>query len=143
MLGGVGNSAADPVFVDPLGLDGIAGTLDDDLRPVSGSPVINVGDPAFDPTPIDTDLDGQPRLQGCRVDMGAYESSQVQQGGDFDGDEDIDLRDVASAQICFGKPGSMPEWSRACLCVFDLDSSGVVDLEDHAAFRLLLDGPYE
>jgi len=41
---GTGNINADPLFVDPLGMDGIAGTVDDDLRLKPGSPCINAGD---------------------------------------------------------------------------------------------------
>ncbi len=38
---GFGNIALDPLFRDPLGPDGIAGTLDDDLRLSPGSPCID------------------------------------------------------------------------------------------------------
>lgn len=70
----VGNIDADPLFVDVDGPDNLVGTIDDDLHLSPGSPCINTGDPAFVPAPGETDLDGQPRLLGGRVDMGAYES---------------------------------------------------------------------
>lgn len=41
------------------------------LRP--GSPAVNAGDPAFVPAPGETDIDGQPRIAGGRVDIGADE----------------------------------------------------------------------
>ncbi len=45
------------------------------LEPGTGSPVINAGDPAF--TSLGTDVRGMPRVQGGRVDMGAFESPGV------------------------------------------------------------------
>ena len=44
------------------------------------SPCINAGDPnsLFDPNdPNETDLDGEPRVQQCRVDMGADETGGI------------------------------------------------------------------
>ena len=46
--------------------------LGSDLIPTAGSPVINSGDPAF--TSAGTDVRGDARVQGGRVDMGAYET---------------------------------------------------------------------
>ncbi len=96
--GGVGIVNADPLFVDPLGPDGIPGTEDDDLRLRPGSPAIDAGDTTA--LPLDTfdldgdgnttewislDLAGNPRLLddpatvdtgvpgSAVVDMGAYE----------------------------------------------------------------------
>lgn len=60
---GPGNLDVDPLFQDPPG--------DYHLRKTS--PCVNAGDPAFVPGPDATDLDGQPRLSGARVDMGADE----------------------------------------------------------------------
>ena len=42
----MGNSSADPLFLDADGLDNIPGTEDDDLRLQSGSPAIDAGDNA-------------------------------------------------------------------------------------------------
>lgn len=58
---GEGNLGVDPLFA----LDGYH------LRPQS--PAIGAGDPAFVPVPSEVDIDGQPRLIGPRVDMGADE----------------------------------------------------------------------
>jgi predicted outer membrane repeat protein len=41
---GEGNIDADPLFVDPHGLDGIPGTADDDFRLSVGSPCVDAGD---------------------------------------------------------------------------------------------------
>jgi|GEM_PF-1100109 len=55
-MGGVGNSGLDPLFVDELGADMTAGTLDDDLRLSAGSPALDAGD--ADALPADIlDLD--------------------------------------------------------------------------------------
>ena len=60
---GVGNIDADPLFVDTNGWS--------NLRLQSSSPCINAGDNAYVTTA--TDLDGNPRIVGGTVDMGAYE----------------------------------------------------------------------
>ncbi len=83
---GAGNLEADPLFVDPDGADNIPGTPDDDLRLQRGSPAIDAGNNAFIPAdlldddgdgnttePAPFDRDGQLRLAGAAVDMGAYE----------------------------------------------------------------------
>lgn len=57
--GGVGNFSAEPLFVDASGPDGIAGTLDDDLRLQTGSPCIDAGNNAALPEDVfDVDADG-------------------------------------------------------------------------------------
>ena len=62
-LGGTGNIGTDPCFVDPLR---------DDCHLLANSPCINTGDPSYSGTD-ETDIDGQPRVIGGRVDMGADE----------------------------------------------------------------------
>ncbi len=77
---------ADPLFVDADGPDNIIGTVDDNARLQNGSPAINAGSNAALPRdeqdldndgdtaePLPLDLDGDPRVQGGMVDMGAYE----------------------------------------------------------------------
>jgi hypothetical protein len=74
------NINAQPRFASPLGVDGIAGTLDDNLHlkisPLS--PCIDKGRNSYNSTT--TDLDGDPRkVDGpdanatATIDMGAYE----------------------------------------------------------------------
>ncbi|MBX0327052.1 hypothetical protein K2Z83_05060 [Oscillochloris sp. ZM17-4] len=63
---GGGNLDTDPLFVD-------AGA--DNLRLLSGSPAIDVGNNAL--VIAATDLDGNPRIVGSAVDMGSYEYGRV------------------------------------------------------------------
>jgi hypothetical protein len=60
--GGVGNFTNDPLFVNEAG---------GDFHLQTNSPCINSGNNAYAPGP--TDLDGNPRIVGGTVDMGAYE----------------------------------------------------------------------
>lgn len=62
---GVGCVDVDPLFADSAG------------RLVPGSPCIDAGDNAAVPPGVTTDLDGNPRIAGGVVDMGAYESAYV------------------------------------------------------------------
>lgn len=57
---------ADPLLVSPATGDAHVG---------AGSPAINAGDPAFTAAPGEVDLDGQPRVNGPRVDCGADEAA--------------------------------------------------------------------
>lgn len=61
---GDGNIDADPKFIQP-GCD--------NLRLAHDSPCINAGSNALIPAGVTSDLDGNPRIQGGIVDMGAYE----------------------------------------------------------------------
>jgi hypothetical protein len=70
---GVGNINADPCFVDPDGDDNTVGTEDDNLRLSLDSLCIDTGDNTAVPPSVLTDLDGNPRIIGGTVDMGAYE----------------------------------------------------------------------
>ncbi|MBP7050725.1 MAG: PASTA domain-containing protein [Phycisphaerae bacterium] len=73
---GSGNIDADPLFKNP-GLFSIEGQwfFDDDGYTLRvGSPSINAGSNSLVPTGVTTDLDGNTRVQGSRVDQGAYES---------------------------------------------------------------------
>jgi len=70
---------ANPLFLDPDGVDNILGTIDDDLRLLPGSPAIDAGDNAHLPPEITTDLAGNPRIVDgdgdsiAVVDIGAFE----------------------------------------------------------------------
>ncbi|MCH7595912.1 MAG: hypothetical protein IID35_05060 [Planctomycetes bacterium] len=86
VLGGVGNSGADPMFVNPDGGDGQPGTADDDMRVASGSPAINAGNNTLIPQDladldddgntteiVPLDLYGSRRIASGVVDVGAAE----------------------------------------------------------------------
>jgi probable HAF family extracellular repeat protein/predicted outer membrane repeat protein len=62
---GLGNIAADPMFVNPGGVE--------NFRLAESSPCIDTGDPNYIPEPNETDFDGKPRIVGGRIDMGVYE----------------------------------------------------------------------
>ncbi|MFN8473725.1 MAG: choice-of-anchor Q domain-containing protein [Anaerolineae bacterium] len=67
------NLDADPLFVTPVTLPPPANTSGN-LRLGPGSPAIDVGDNnVANPSLPSTDLDGNPRIIGPKVDMGAYE----------------------------------------------------------------------
>ena len=61
---GRGNFDGDPLFADLAG---------GDYHLLDGSPCVNVGN-GYAPYLPDTDLDGLPRVQQCRIDVGAYET---------------------------------------------------------------------
>lgn len=65
-LPGTGNIDKDPLFA-----------FDDDYHIIPGSPCIDAGDPNFIPASNETDLDGNSRLSGDSVDMGAYEYNSL------------------------------------------------------------------
>jgi len=63
---GEGSIDADPCFVD---------AENGDYHLLASSPCIDAGDPNYIAEPNETDLDGNPRVIGGRIDMGAYEYS--------------------------------------------------------------------
>ncbi|MHC4528467.1 MAG: choice-of-anchor Q domain-containing protein, partial [Planctomycetota bacterium] len=72
-LGGTGNIADDPLFMEPDGPDSIVGTEDDNLRLWPGSACADAGENSAVPPSVVTDLDADPRITNGIVDMGAYE----------------------------------------------------------------------
>jgi hypothetical protein len=127
-IDGGGNIDDDPLFLDPNGVDGIAGTTDDDLRLSSGSPCIDAGDNTAVTEP--NDIDGLPRIVDgdcdgtATVDMGAHELDWLY-AGDFEGgDCDVDLGDFAvmaqSWQLDNPAIDIMPY----------LDPDGIIDIQE-------------
>ena len=145
---GPGNISADPMFVDPLGPDGWAGTEDDDLRLLPGSPCIDAGcnyGVPFDEFDLDgdgdtaeflpLDFDGNARFlddpatpdTGCGatavVDMGAFEFGDgdvvMPCVGDLDGDRIVGQSDLGLLLSAYG-----------LTAVGDLTCDGVTDQAD-------------
>jgi parallel beta-helix repeat protein len=130
---GEGNIDTDPLFVDPDGPDGNPNTWEDnDYRLSAGSPCIDAGDPNFVPDPNDRDMDGQWRVWDgdddgdWRVDMGADEFGS-HCPGDLDGDDDIDLTDLAILLTNYGAASGMTPADG------DSDLDADVDLADLSA----------
>jgi hypothetical protein len=127
---GLGNIDRDPLFID-------FATGDYHLR--RRSPCVNEGDPGFVSSMGETDIDGEPRVQGGFVDMGADETPYWD--GDVDHDGDVDPGDFAVLIECLAGPdigpSAPPPWTvEECLDAFDLDEDGDIDLRDFAEFRL-------
>ena len=96
---GLGNINLDPCFVD-LGYWDANGTpdyfrddfwVDGDYHLLPDSPCIDAGDPCYIAEPDETDLDGNPRVIGGRIDMGAYELAEPVVLLDFLAQNIIDL----------------------------------------------------
>jgi predicted outer membrane repeat protein len=74
LVDGGGNIDTNPLFI--LNIDpSAAPTTTGNLRLQTGSPAINAGNNSFVTVP--TDLDGNERIIGCIVDMGAYETMGI------------------------------------------------------------------
>ena len=116
---GVGNIGDDPLFVDPLGPDGLTGTADDDLRLLPDSPAANTGDNNAVPASLTLDLDGNPRIFNAVVDIGAYE--QI----DCNGNGIPDWDDVGSGGSVDCDGNGIPDE-----CEPDCNVNGVVDACD-------------
>ncbi|MHC4219008.1 MAG: right-handed parallel beta-helix repeat-containing protein [Planctomycetota bacterium] len=138
------NINADPLFVDPDGDDDVAGTEDDDLRLLPGSPCVDAGHNWPAARLAGPDLDGNPRFAdgpaddtGCGipvvVDMGAYELPGppfAVQYGDIDGDGVVGITDFL---MLLGNWGPCTD---PC-CLADLDLDGEIGITD---FLLVLAG---
>ncbi len=135
-LGGDGNSGSDPLFVDPLGTDGLPGTDDDDWRLAPGSPAINAGNPNYFPATGAADLDGHPRVLCGQVDIGAYEFGI----GDFNCDQKVDLSDFTLWPACMTNP--RPSFVPTGCEAFDFNNDSDIDLADFAEFQNLFNGSH-
>ena len=126
---GTGNIDDDPIFLNPG---------NHDLRLLPGSPCIDAGDPSFVSQAGDSDINGEPRIMGCRVDMGVDEMTAGQpNSGDLNADGVADLLDAplfVNALLAAADPANQ--------CVADTNGDGNndgLDIELFVAF--LLSGP--
>jgi hypothetical protein len=92
-----------------------------DYRLAAHSPLIDRGDPAYEPDEAETDADGNPRLVGARIDMGAYEFQGEPCFADFGGDGAVDFADLLSLLTAWGDCPDCPQ---------DLDRNGEVGFAD-------------
>ncbi|MCB9858539.1 MAG: right-handed parallel beta-helix repeat-containing protein [Phycisphaerales bacterium] len=133
----------EPGFVDPGNWDDM-GTPDDrsddvfvlgDYHLLSESPCIDGGNPAFVPTAGEEDFDGEARVQGCRVDMGADEFTDMGYViGDVNGDGVVTLEDLPEFVAKLLAPRGLGS------CAADINEDGRTDGLDAAGMIALLTG---
>lgn len=70
---GQGNIDADPIFVNLGSLSDNKVVTTGDYHLLDESPCIDAGDPDFVAEPSETDIDGNPRIAGKKIDIGADE----------------------------------------------------------------------
>jgi len=102
-------SVADPMFVDPLGPDGVLGTLDDNLELMGQSPAIGFGNSLLLPAdrldldenldvnePLPVDFKGLRRISGLDgLDIGAFEYGSIPLSNQL-------LRELPFSSFCDG-----------------------------------------
>ena len=120
-----GNIAGDPQLVDWPG---------GDYHIPYSSPCLNAGSPAYGPMEGVIDLDGQVRVMGARVDMGADEVYVIP--GDLDADGDVDLDDYSAFVAAMNGPNQA-----SGNAVADFDGDNDCDLADFAMFGANFTGP--
>jgi hypothetical protein len=114
---GIGNIDSDPLF----GVDGYHLT--------NQSPCVGTGDPNYTPDMNETDIDGEPRFVGGRIDMGADEFVCI---GDFDGDGQENFVDYAVLAYAWLSEPNDYNWGLNC----DISepNDNVIDERDLAVF---------
>ena len=70
---GQGNINIDPNFVEMGNISESKIYMEGDYHLLEESPCIDAGDPAFVAGPDETDIDGDPRISGAKIDLGADE----------------------------------------------------------------------
>lgn len=130
-LGGTGNFGLNPLMTDVDGADNLIGTSDDDVRLLASSPCIEAGDPSYVPHDIGIfDIDLQPRIMGCRVDVGADEFvSGERNSGDLNADAVTDLSDIPLFVGVLLNGGTPTE-----ICIADMNNNGVLNGADIGLF---------
>lgn len=132
-----GTFAADPLFVDSDGVDGVSGTIDDDLRLSSASLCIDRGVNGLIPAGLVLDVAGLPRFrdQPGVSDLGSGGPPVADIGAnefvppcpaDFNADGVINTADLTALLSTFGQ--SVNAFAGA-----DLDGDGLVSTQDLTA----------
>ncbi|MHC4741337.1 MAG: choice-of-anchor Q domain-containing protein [Planctomycetota bacterium] len=117
------NTDADPMFVDPGHWD-LDTWVEGDYHLRWNSPCINAGDLGGDYA-RQTDIDGEPRVAGGRVDMGADEVGEKQ--ADFTRDGIIDFEDFSVFSQSW--PENVPDDERCVLCdLYEDEQINALDL---------------
>ena len=141
-VSGVHSFAADPLFIDPDGPDGIPGNTDDDFRLTGTSPAIDRGGNSFQPFALD--LNGAPRFRdnpdvadftpgaAPQIDLGAFEFTPPCPA-DLTNDGFIDDADfvvfAAAYNLLLCSDPAIP-----AACTADLNHDGFVDDADFVIF---------
>jgi parallel beta-helix repeat protein len=129
---GNGNIDEDPLFVSP-GYWDWGEWVDGDCHLLPDSLCIDAGDPNYVAEVNDFDMDGNRRVCGVSVDMGAYEYCP-EKLLDLNKDGIVNFRDIAiCANYWVDLTCSWPQWCEGC----DLDENGIVDYND---LELLCEG---
>ncbi|MGA2914524.1 MAG: right-handed parallel beta-helix repeat-containing protein [Sedimentisphaerales bacterium] len=93
----------------------------------NNSPCINIGDPYYSPAPQETDIDGEDRIMGGRVDIGSDEISDMV--SDFDKNDEVDTYDLSNFAMTWLND---PCESECISC--DLDEDHLTTMIDFALF---------
>ena len=119
-----GNITGNPSFV-------YHDTLPDDFHLAAGSPCINLGNPNLN-YQNESDIDGDIRRFGLRVDIGAdeYVCDDLLNPLDFNGDAFVNHKDYAVFALAWLAVPSQTNWNPSC----DLDQNSLIDIPDLTLF---------
>ncbi len=106
LWGTTGIIARNALFVDADGADDVPGTEDDDWHLSALSPCVDRGDPLLSDDATLTDIDGEPRVQLCRADIGADESPFYR---DCNGNQEPDGCEISRGELADCNANGTPD----------------------------------